>query len=89
MKIDVSKSAYHEAPDARRDFNRVELRRLRLLLRRLRFLEKQIRESGGLDNGAASGGAAFAEWEAEALEFVLTEVGFLNDPTQPRSAVGG
>lgn len=77
MRVDVSKSAYHEAPEARNDFNKAELRRLRLLLRRLRFLEAQVRTTGGLENGSASGGAAFAEWEVEALEWVLTEIGFL------------
>lgn len=71
MRVDASKSAYHESMGARDEFNRQELRRARLLLRRLRFLEQQVRESGGLSNGGASGGAAFAEWEIEALEWVL------------------
>lgn len=79
MKVDVSKSVYQEAPEAREDYSRRELRRLRLLLRRLRFLEQQVRESGGLADGNSSGGAAFAEWEIEALEFALTELGFLAD----------
>ena len=77
MKVDVSKSAYHEAPEATKDFNRQELKSLRLLLRRLRFLEAQVEQNGGLGNGAGSGGAAFAEWEVDALEWVLTEVGYL------------
>lgn len=78
MKIDVSKSAYHEANDAKNEFTRVELRRLRLLLRRLRFLEAQVRDSGGLKDGGGSGGAAFAEWEVEALEWLLAdELGFI------------
>lgn len=77
MKIDPTLSAYHEAPEAREDFNRTELRSLRLLLRRLRFLEAQVRETGGMADGQGSGGAAFAEWEIEALEWILTEVGFL------------
>lgn len=77
MRVDVSMSAYHEASSARNEFTKQELRRLRLLLRRLRFLEAQVRESGGLGNSDGSGGAAFAEWEVEALEWVLTEVGFL------------
>lgn len=71
MKVDVDKSIYHEAADASDEFNRTELRRARLLLRRLRFLEQQIRESGGMGSGSANGGAAFAEWEVEALEWVL------------------
>lgn len=77
MKVDVEQSIYHEAPEAKQDFNRAELRRCRLLLRRLRFLEAQVRATGGLES--ASGGAAFAEWEVEALEWILVEVGYLPD----------
>lgn len=82
MKIDVASSAYHEAPTARSDFNKQELRRLRLLLRRLRFLEAQVKSSGGLESGSGSGGAAFAEWEVEALEWILNEVCFLDEPAE-------
>lgn len=78
MRVDPSKSQYHEAPEARSEFNRVEIRRLRLLLRRIRFLENQVRENRA--SGNDSGGAQFAEWEVDALEFVLTEVGFLAVP---------
>lgn len=77
MKVDASKSRYHESPEARNEFNRTEMKRLRLLLRRLRFLEAQVRESGGLASGSGSGGAAFAEWEVDALEWVLIEMEFL------------
>jgi hypothetical protein len=77
MKVDVANSAYRESPEAKNEFNRKELRRCRLLLRRLRFLEQQIRETGGLENGGESGGAAFAEWEVEALEWILADIGFL------------
>lgn len=78
MKVDPSMSVYHEAPSAIDEFDSGELRRARLILRRLRFLEAQIRENGGLlRDGAGSGGAAYAEWEAEALEWVLKEIGFL------------
>lgn len=88
MKVDVNQSRYHEAPEARNEFNRAEIRRLRLLLRRLRFLEAQVRESGGLSDGSGSGGAAFAEWEVEALEWLMTEVGFLpeRDDDEPEGA---
>lgn len=88
MKVDIEQSAYHEDPTARTsgDFTRLELRRCRLLLRRLRFLEAQIRETGGLDNGGGSGGAAFAEWEVEALEWALTELGFLAEATTEKVA---
>lgn len=87
MKIDVTKSEYHEAPEARKEFSRQELKRARLLLRRLRFLETQVRESGGLQSTSASGGAAFAEWEVEALEWVLTEIGFLQE-REPEEVTG-
>ena len=83
MKVDVSKSVYHENPEARGEFSREEWRRMRLLLRRLRFLEASIEENGGLGNSNANGGAAFAEWEADALEWILTEVGFLAERTEP------
>ena len=85
MRVDVERSAYHEADDAKDEFNKQELRRLRLLLRRLRFLESQVRETGGLASGGGSGGAAFAEWETEALEWVLTEVGFLQEKNPSRT----
>lgn len=84
MKVDVSRSEYHEAASARDEFNKQELQSARLLLRRLRFLEAQVRESGGLANGNGSGGAAFAEWEIAALEWALTELGFLAEKTTER-----
>lgn len=79
MKVDASKSEYHEADSAKGEFSRQELKRARLLLRRLRYLEQQIRVSGGLASPTANGGGAFAEWEAEALEWVLDEIGFLRE----------
>ena len=85
MKVDPSKSVYHEAEGANREFSRQELKRLRLLLRRLRFLEAQVRETGGLRDGGGSGGAAFAEWEIEALEWVLDDVGFLGPRKLPEA----
>lgn len=85
MRVDASKSEYHEHPDARNDFSRKELKYARLLLRRLRYLEAQIRENGGLADGNASGGAAFVEWEVEALEWVLGThgVNFLDEKRVP------
>lgn len=79
MRTDPAKSQYHEDPGARSDFSRQELKRARLLLRRLRYLEHQIAETGGLANENANGGAAFVEWEVEALEWVLGPegIGFL------------
>lgn len=87
MKIDMSQTVYHEADDVDANFTRTELRSARLLLRRLRFLEQQVRESGGLKNGAASGGAFWAEAEVEALEWVLDEMGFLG-PRGIRTEIG-
>lgn len=86
MKVDASRSEYHEAASARDEFTKRELKSARLLLRRLRFLEAQVAATGGLANGGASGGAAFAEWEVEALEWALTELGFLEEKTTDRSA---
>lgn len=85
MRVDASKSEYHEDPGARSEFTKPELQKARLLLRRLRFLEAQVRATGGLENGDGSGGAVFAELEVVALEWILTEVGFLAEkkPTVP------
>lgn len=82
MRVDASRSIYHEADSASGEFSREELKRSRLILRRLRFLEAQVRESGGLQNGSASGGAVFAELEVEALEWILGPDGidFLAQP---------
>lgn len=77
MRIDATKSNYHEDTGARADYSKQEIRRMRLLLRRLRFLETKIRDQGGLSDGGGSGGSAFAEWEADALEWALDELGFL------------
>lgn len=77
MKVDTENSIYQEAESATQEFDRTELRRLRYLLRRLRFLETNIAASGGLASESKSGGSVFAEWEVEALEWVLTEVGYL------------
>lgn len=83
--VDTSKSRYHEAASATTDFDRGELRKLRFLLRRLRYIEQQIAERGGLKDGGGAGGAgAFAEMEVEALEFVLDDLGFLETRTPAR-----
>lgn len=82
MRVDPEKSAYHEAETAKAEFNKNELRGLRILLRRLRFLEAQIAKQGGLANGGGSGGAAFAEWEAEALAWVLYDLGYIDEPKE-------
>lgn len=84
MRVDATKSEYHEADSAPEDFDRVELKHCRLLLRRLRFLEAQIRENGGLNNGGGSGGAAFAEWEVDALAWLLNDIGYLREQENKR-----
>lgn len=71
MRTDPELSKFQEDPEARRDFSRQELRHLRFLLRRLRFLETKERE------GATGSEALFRDLEAAALEFALTELGFL------------
>ncbi len=70
MRVDKSLSVYHEAPELREEFSPHEIRHARLLLRRLRFLEDQVRKTGGMA-GNNSGGAAFAEMEVAALEWIL------------------
>lgn len=82
MKVDTSNSVYQEDPGATSEFNRRELRRCRLLLRRLRFLETK---AGGIADANNNGGAAFAEWESDALEWILTEVGFLAERKKENS----
>lgn len=87
MKVDASNSIYREDPGAKSEFNRKELRMLRLLLRRLHFLEAQIKKNEGKVN--LSGGANFAEWESDALEYVLTEIGFLEDDDEDEDEEDG
>lgn len=77
MRVDAANSRYQEAASVRTEFNRSELNRLRYLLRRLRFLETKIEQLGGMEAG--SGGGVHAELELEALEYVLTEVGFIEE----------
>mgnify|MGYP003452295175 CR=1 FL=1 len=76
MKIDPSESMFEEAPNAEREFSRTELRHLRLLLRRLRFLEAKAKEEDQRTE-ASSGAGAFVEWEIAALEWTLDEIGYL------------
>lgn len=79
MKVDTNNTKYHIADDAKDQFNRREMTHLRFLLRRLRFLETKIEETGGMEAPEANGGATFAEMELQALEYILLEVGFLAD----------
>lgn len=76
MKIDASLSEYQEVDDLS-EFSRIEKKHCRILLRRLRFLEAQVREHGGLGSASGSGAAAFNEWEVMALEWALTDIGFI------------
>lgn len=77
MKVDKTLSAFSEIPESRAQFSRQEVKHARILLRRLQFLESKIRENGGMTNGGDDGGAAFTEWEADALEWVLTDLEFI------------
>lgn len=79
MKIDASRSQYKERQEAVDEYTSAELIHLRLLLRRLQFLEHQVRVNGGLSHGGGSGGAAFAELEKAAFEWLLHDIGFLAD----------
>lgn len=86
MRPDVEASVYHEHSQARKNFNKTELKRCRFMLRRLRFLETKVRQTGGMADRTGNGGSAFAEWEMEAIEWLLTEIGFLADPKIGESA---
>lgn len=81
MKVDTSMSIYSESLTAADEFDRTELLHLRYIMRRLQFLEAQVRERG-LSRGARSGGAVHAEMEVAALEWLLTDVGFLDVQAQ-------
>lgn len=69
MTPDPAESRYHERADADCEFDRSELKRLRFLLRRLRFMEAKIKADGQNAN------SVFFEQEIESLEFVLGEAG--------------
>jgi hypothetical protein len=83
MKVDTSDSIYSESPTARDDFNRSELRHARLLLRRLHFLESKVNANGGIGAASGNGGAAFAEWELAAMEWILKDIGYLDIKEKP------
>ncbi len=86
MRIDASQSEYHEAESASREFEPDELTHARLLLRRLRFLEVQVRKNGGL--ASPDGGAGWAEMERNALAWALGPegIGFLSEDKTPTGA---
>ena len=63
---------YCEALDVSGDYSLEELRRLRVLLRRLRFLATQLEQP---DTGT---GREFVERERDALIFILTEIEYLS-----------
>lgn len=72
MKVDESKSRYAESESAAADFTKTELRHLRVLLRRIQFLEAKVEESD-----KAVGGVVYAEREMAALQFALVDNGYL------------
>jgi len=80
MRVDPSKSKYHESPAAETEFDLQEIKHLRFLLRRLRFLEKKVRENGGLVGAGPSD--PFAELEVDALAYALLELGYLAEPVK-------
>lgn len=73
MRVDPSLSEYHESVAARDSLDTTELWHCRALLRRLRFLEAQLRERPD----AAGDSAMFAAREMEALAWMLNDVEFL------------
>jgi hypothetical protein len=69
-RIDVENSKYREKAEHRKgDFTRPELLKARRLLRRLRFLETQMRINA--KNDTASSAAIHTAEEADALEWAL------------------
>jgi len=82
VRTDPNLSEFHEAPTAQDEFTRDEIKRCRLLLRRLRFLEAKVRENGGL--AGSSGASGWAEMEADALEWILRDNGYLAEPSSQR-----
>lgn len=72
-----ARDTYQEAATAEEDFERDELKKLRFLLRRLRFLETQLQASARGEKPKIGGGMIFVEAEIEALEFVLTDADYL------------
>lgn len=79
MRVDTSESVYVEHPQVAQDYSLSELRHMRFLMRRLQFLEAQVREADEL-----AGGAIFAEKEVAALEWLLKEVGYLPEQNRER-----
>lgn len=77
MKAPREGSEYQEARSASEDFTSEELMKLRILLRRLRYLSRQAEKSGGV--ASESGGGLWAVQEAAALEFVLSEIAYLEE----------
>lgn len=76
MRVDAKNSMFQEDSQAVEVFNRRELRNCRYLLRRLRFLEAKMQREDMADP-SNDGGAVFADLEVNALEWLLTEIGFL------------
>lgn len=73
MRVDSALSAYSERVDAREQYDRDQMEHMRFLLRRLQFLEHQLRERGDV-----TGGAVFAQAERNALEWVLEDMEFID-----------
>lgn len=82
MNPNARDSKYHEDLLAPNEFTPSELRRLRFLLRRLRFLERQLRDNTGTTDTENSG--MFVAMEVEALEWTLTEIGYLDLHKAPK-----
>lgn len=82
MRPNTSESKYHEDLFAQSEFTASELRKLRFLLRRLRFLERQLKTNGNTPDAEHSG--MFVEMEVEALEWTLTEIGYLDLNKAPK-----
>lgn len=77
-------SKYHEDLLAPNEFTGSELRKLRFLLRRLRFLERQMIVNDTAQNPDAEHSGMFVAMEVEALEWTLTEIGYLDLHKAPK-----
>lgn len=76
MRIDVSKSRYHPVKEAEVIFDRTEIKHLKIVLRRLRYLEQKLRDGGDPLDG--DGSAMFDDLEMRGHVFTLTEIGYLS-----------
>ena len=79
MSEHAIESQFQEAASARREFSPEELTHLRFLLRKLRFLETKEREGTASDADVNTRSAVFGSLEKAALEWILTDIEYLQE----------